>query len=78
MDTGEIPSSRLPQCLELVGEEADLQSFLRDNSAHLANVRKVFLRGQDAVVEAAVERSEIELALDMEQNEAFRVSPNND
>ncbi|WP_255484139.1 voltage-gated chloride channel family protein [Granulicella sp. 5B5] len=78
MDTGEIPSSRLPQCLELVGEEADVQAFLRDNSSQLSNVRKVFLRGQDAIVEAAIERSEIEQTLEMEQNEDFRSSSKND
>jgi PII-like signaling protein len=78
MDTGEIPSSRLPQCLELVGEEADLQAFLRDNSTHLMNVRKVFLRGQDAIVEAAIERSEIEQALEMEQSDNFRSSSKDD
>jgi PII-like signaling protein len=36
MDTGEIPPARLPQCLELVGDEEDLQSFLKHNRDHLA------------------------------------------
>ena len=69
MDTGEIPPARLPQCLELVGEEEDLQSFLKDNRDHLDKVRIVFLRGEEARYEAAIEREELEQMLDIEQIE---------
>jgi H+/Cl- antiporter ClcA/PII-like signaling protein len=69
MDSGEIPPSRLPQCLELVGEEEDLQSFLKDNKDHLQKVRIVFLRGEEARYEAAIDREEIEQMLNMEQIE---------
>jgi PII-like signaling protein len=69
MDTGEVPPARLPQCLELVGEEEDLQSFLKDNRDHLNKVRIVFLRGEEARYEAAIEREELEQMLDIEQIE---------
>ena len=72
MDGGEIPPTRLPQCLELVGEEEDLQAFLKHNSDRLAKVRTVFLRGEEARIEAAIERQELEQALDMEHAEDFR------
>ena len=63
MDTGEIPPSRLPQCLELVGEEAVLQRFLDLNHGHLRKVRKVFLRGAEAETEVRLETEELEEAL---------------
>ena len=66
MDTGEIPPARLPQCLELVGTEEAVQKFLGANGTHLEEVRKVFLHGRDAVVEAAIETQELEQALEME------------
>jgi H+/Cl- antiporter ClcA/PII-like signaling protein len=69
MDNGEIPPARLPQCLELVGEEEDLQSFLTHNEKHLTKVRRVFLRGEEARIEAAIERQELEEALEMEHAE---------
>lgn len=56
MDTSEMPPARLPQCLELVGEEEDLQSFLKHNRDHLKSVRTVFLRGEEAKFEAEIER----------------------
>lgn len=71
MDTGEIPPARLPQCLELVGDEEDLQSFLKHNRDHLTKVRTVFLRGEEAEVEAALEREELEQALELERAEGF-------
>lgn len=77
MDTGEIPPARLPQCLELVGGEDDLQSFLHHNRGHLENVRAVFLRGQEAAMEAAIEKEELEEALQMEQTQGF-LTPQND
>ena len=63
MDTGEIPPSRLPQCLELVGEEAILKSFLDLNHGHLKKVRTVFLRGEEARHEATLETEELQEAL---------------
>ncbi len=71
MDTGEIPPARLPQCLELVGDEEDLQSFLKHNRDHLAKVRVIFLHGREAEVEAALDREELEQALEMENAESF-------
>ena len=71
LDTGEIPPARLPQCLELVGDEEDLQSFLKHNRDHLEKVRAVFLRGQEAALEAAIEKEELEEALEMERNEGI-------
>jgi len=74
MDTGEIPPARLPQCLELVGEEADLQSFLKDNLDHLKNVRIVFLHGEEARFEAAIEKEELEQMLEIEQIDQVAVA----
>jgi H+/Cl- antiporter ClcA/PII-like signaling protein len=71
MDTGEIPPARLPQCLELVGAEEDLQSFIKHNRDHLAKVRIVFLHGREAEIEAALDREELEEALEMERAEGF-------
>jgi H+/Cl- antiporter ClcA/PII-like signaling protein len=71
MDTGEIPPARLPQCLELVGDEEDLHSFIKHNKEHLTKVRIVFLHGREAEVEASIEREELEQALAMEQAEGF-------
>ncbi len=66
MDHGEIPPEKLPQCLELVGEEDLLQVFLKRNKTHLSRVRIIFLRGEEAKVEAAIDKQEIEEALDIE------------
>lgn len=77
LDTGEIPPSRLPQCLELVGDEEDLQSFLKHNRDHLGKVRTVFLRGEEAKYEAAIEREELEEALHIEHEPSF-TSPDED
>ncbi len=52
MNTEDILPVRLPLCLELVGEEEDLQSFLQENRNHLGKVRTVFLREQEVVYEA--------------------------
>ena len=71
MDTSEIPSPRLPQCLELVGEEEDLQAYLKHNREHLSKVRTVFLRGEEAVTEAGLEREELEEALRIEHAPGF-------
>jgi PII-like signaling protein len=78
MDTGEIPPARLPQCLELVGDEEDLQSFLKHNRDHLAKVRVVFLHGREAEIEAAIEREELEQILEIEHDESFRSAPRDD
>ena len=71
MDTGEIPPARLPQCLELVGDEQDLQSFLKHNKEHLAKVRVVFLRGEEARFEAEIEREELEEVIEIEHSPNF-------
>ncbi len=71
MDTGEIPPARLPQCLELVGDEEDLQSFIKHNRDHLKKVRIVFLHGREAEIEAAIDREELEQALEMEHTQEF-------
>jgi H+/Cl- antiporter ClcA/PII-like signaling protein len=73
MDTGEISPARLPQCLELVGEEDMIQAFLKNNKDHLKNVRTVFLRGEEARVEAEIERGELEEMLDIEHAPTFNV-----
>ena len=78
MDTGEIPPARLPQCLELVGDEEDLQSFVKHNKDHLGKVRLVFLRGREAEVEAAMEREELEEALEMERANSFNAPSTQD
>lgn len=65
MDTGEISPARLPQCLELVGDEELLQEFLKQNGEQLKSVRPVFLRGEEARIEAAIERGEIEEMLNL-------------
>ena len=71
MDSGEIPPARLPQCLELVGDEEDLQSFLKHNRDHLGKVRTIFLRGEEARLEAQIEREELEEALRIEHDPHF-------
>jgi H+/Cl- antiporter ClcA len=71
MDTSDMPPARLPQCLELVGEEEDLQAFLKHNRDHLKSVRSVFLRGEEARHEAEIERGELETALEIEHTEGF-------
>ncbi len=76
LDTGEIPPARLPQCLELVGDEEDLQSFIKHNKDHLGKVRLVFLRGREAEIEAAIEREELEEVLEMEHAEGFNAPRN--
>ena len=69
--SGEIPPARLPQCLELVGEKEDLQSFLKHNKDHLGKVRTVFLRGEKAKAEVRIEREELEEALQTEDDPNF-------
>jgi H+/Cl- antiporter ClcA/PII-like signaling protein len=71
MDTSDMPPARLPQCLELVGDEEDLQSFLKHNRDHLKTVRTVFLRGEEAKYEAEIEREELQAALEIEHSESF-------
>ena len=71
MDTSDMPPARLPQCLELVGEEEDLQAFLKHNRDHLKTVRTVFLRGEEAKYEAEIDREELEAALEIEHSERF-------
>jgi PII-like signaling protein len=78
MDTGEIPPARLPQCRELVGDEEDLQSFLKHNRDHLAKERVVFLHGREAEIEAAIEGEELEQILEIEHDESFRSAPRDD
>ena len=72
MDTGEISPARLPQCLELVGDEDLLQAFLKQNSEQLKPVRSVFLRGEEARIEAAIDKGEIEEMLEIEGQDAGR------
>lgn len=67
MDSCEIPSPRLPQCLELVCTTALLQSFLQRSRDHLQGVRSVFLRGEEARIEAALDRKELEQILGAER-----------
>jgi len=74
MDTGEISPAKLPQCLELVGSEDSLQAFLKANREHLRKVRTVFLRGEEARIEAAMEQQELEQVLDLEKR-AHLVEP---
>ncbi len=78
METGEIPPARLPQCLELVGDEQDLQAFVEDNKDYLQKVRVVFLHGREAEIEAAIEREELEEALEMEHVEGIPLSSKED
>jgi PII-like signaling protein len=72
MDTGGIPPARMPQCLELVGDEEDLQSFLKHHREHFAKVRMVFLRGEEAEYQASLDREELEEALKIERSEDFK------
>ena len=68
MDTGEIPPSRLPQCLELVADEAVLKRFLELNHGHLREVRTVFLQGEEARHEAQRETDQLQESLKIEGN----------
>ncbi len=67
MDTGEMSHPRLPQCLELVGTEDTLKTFLQINSDHLQGVRPIFLRGEEARIEAAVGQEELQRSFEMEE-----------
>ena len=69
MDGGEISPARLPQCLELIAEESILQAFLKENHDHLTRVRIVFLRGEEARIEAAIDKEEFNRALSLERSE---------
>ena len=69
MDGGEMPPAKLPQCLELIGEEGLLQLFLKRNQDHLTRVRIVFLRGEEARIEAAIDKQEIEKAFSLQRSE---------
>jgi H+/Cl- antiporter ClcA/PII-like signaling protein len=71
MDSSDVPPLHLPQCLELVGEEETLQLFLKQNQQHLGSMRVMFLRGEEARVEAAIDKQEIETALEMERDEGL-------
>lgn len=71
MDNSDTPPLRLPQCLELVGEEETLQLFLKQNQDHLGSMRVMFLRGEEARVEADIDNQEIQEALEMERKEAL-------
>jgi H+/Cl- antiporter ClcA/PII-like signaling protein len=73
-DTGEIQPAKLPQCLELVRDEEDLESFVKHNSEHLKNVRIIFLHGKEAEIEAAIDREELEQALELEHNPNFNTA----
>lgn len=78
MDNGEIPQSKLPQCLELVGEEENLQAFLNSNQEYLKHVRVVFLRGQEARVEAAIDRDELEQMIAIERADDEQITGTSD
>lgn len=68
LDNGEVPPARLPQCLELVGEEELLKAFVEQYKEHLKNVRIVFLRGEEARYEAAIQEAELQQALQLERD----------
>jgi PII-like signaling protein len=74
LDNGEIPAAKLPQCLELVGDEEDLESFIKHNRDHLQKVRIIFLHGKEAEIEAAIDREELEQALEIEHADGFKSS----
>lgn len=76
LETGEMSPARLPQCLELIGEEEDLHSFLKHNRDYLINVKSVFLRGAEARYEAELEREEVEEALHLERD--LHLTPSDD
>lgn len=57
---GELPPAKLPQCLELVGDEDLLQVFIEQNRPKLDRVRVVFLRGEEARYEAAIQQGQLE------------------
>jgi hypothetical protein len=46
-DNSDAPSHELPQCVELLGEEAALQAFLASHRAALEGVRAVLFRGEE-------------------------------
>jgi hypothetical protein len=64
-----VASVRLPRCLERVGEADLLQAFINQNKIHLSRVRLIYLRGEEARVEAGIEKQEIEAALDIERSD---------
>jgi PII-like signaling protein len=74
LDNGEIPAAKLPECLELVGDEEDLESFIKHNRDHLNKVRIIFLHGKEAEIEAAIDREELEQALEIEHADGFKSS----
>lgn len=64
--SAEIPTDTLPQCLELVGEDDLLKRYLADNKELLGNVRVLFLRGEEAAVEARIDEAELRETLALE------------
>ncbi|MHB1699956.1 MAG: voltage-gated chloride channel family protein [Acidobacteriaceae bacterium] len=71
---GELPPAKLPQCLELVGDEDLLQVFIEQNRPKLDRVRVVFLRGEEARYEAAIQQGELEQLMERaETDEASAV-----
>ena len=67
MDTGEVSPTRLPQCLELIASEEVLRSFLQTNQNDLKEVRSVFLRGEEARIEAALEAEQLRESLNLKK-----------
>jgi len=56
--------------LELVGEQNLLQRYLTQSRQWLDDVRVVFLRGQEAAIEARLETAELKEALALEQRKS--------
>lgn len=46
-NVGETPPPRLPQCLELIGEEELLRAYLEVERPYLTNVRAVMMRSEE-------------------------------
>ncbi len=57
---GELPPPKLPQCLELVGDEDLLHAFIEQHRPKLERARVVFLRGEEARYEAAIQQGQLE------------------
>jgi H+/Cl- antiporter ClcA len=48
-NVGETPPPRLPQCLELIGEEELLRAYLEVERPYLTNVRAVMMRSEEVM-----------------------------
>ncbi len=58
-DISDTPPPKLPQCLELIGDEDLLRAFLQVERPHLKDVRAVLMRSEDVIWESGLTTDDI-------------------